>query len=64
VVSPSQAEISDLTAAGSRAEPVQAPAQTQAVTDGAPFLAASKPCWMVRPKIEAWPFSGRKSAIW
>ncbi len=23
------------------------------VTDGAPFLAASKPCWIVRPKIDA-----------
>jgi outer membrane PBP1 activator LpoA protein len=30
VVSPSQAEVSDLTATGSRAEPVQAPAQDQA----------------------------------
>ena len=40
VVSPSQAEISDLTAAGSRAEPVQAPAQTQATPAAEPAAQA------------------------
>ncbi|WP_345756587.1 penicillin-binding protein activator [Klebsiella variicola] len=41
VVSPSQAEVSDLTATGSRAEPVQAPAQDQAAPAAEPTAQAS-----------------------
>ncbi|WP_218809461.1 penicillin-binding protein activator [Klebsiella variicola] len=40
VVSPSQAEVSDLTATGSRAEPVQAPAQDQAAPAAEPTAQA------------------------
>ncbi|HCB0570330.1 TPA: penicillin-binding protein activator [Klebsiella quasipneumoniae subsp. similipneumoniae] len=51
VVSPSQAEISDLTAAGSRAEPVQAPAQTQATPAAEP--AAQAPAAATTPQTTA-----------
>ncbi|HDS8822190.1 TPA: penicillin-binding protein activator [Klebsiella quasipneumoniae subsp. similipneumoniae] len=53
VVSPSQAEISDLTAAGSRAEPVQAPAQTQATPAAEP--AAQAPEATTTPQTTASP---------
>ncbi|HHH2459249.1 TPA: penicillin-binding protein activator, partial [Klebsiella quasipneumoniae subsp. similipneumoniae] len=53
VVSPSQAEISDLTAAGSRAEPVQAPAQTQATPAAEP--AAQAPAATTTPQTTASP---------
>ncbi|WP_371338915.1 penicillin-binding protein activator [Klebsiella quasipneumoniae] len=53
VVSPSQAEISDLTAAGSRAEPVQAPAQTQATPAAEP--AAQAPAAATTPQTTASP---------
>lgn len=53
VVSPSQAEISDLTATGSRAEPVQAPAQTQATPAAEP--AAQAPAAVAAPQTTASP---------
>ncbi|PWS15451.1 penicillin-binding protein activator, partial [Klebsiella pneumoniae] len=39
VVSPSQAEVGDLTATGSQADPVQAPAETQAAPAAKPAAA-------------------------
>lgn len=53
VVSPSQAEISDLTATGSRAEPVQAPAQDQAAPAAEP--AAQAPAAAATPQTTASP---------
>ncbi len=53
VVSPSQAEISDLTATGSRAEPVQAPTQDQAAPAAEP--AAQEPAAAATPQTTASP---------
>ena len=53
VVSPSQAEISDLTAAGSRADPVQAPTQDQAAPAAEP--AAQAPATSATPQTTASP---------
>ncbi|CAM4016251.1 penicillin-binding protein activator [Klebsiella sp. 10982] len=53
VVSPSQAEISDLTATGSRAEPVQAPTQDQAAPAAEP--AAQAPAASATPQTTASP---------
>ncbi|HCM8071647.1 TPA: penicillin-binding protein activator [Klebsiella variicola] len=53
VVSPSQAEVSDLTATGSRAEPVQAPAQDQAAPAAEP--AAQAPAASATPQTTASP---------
>ncbi|EPY4488996.1 TPA: penicillin-binding protein activator [Klebsiella variicola subsp. variicola] len=53
VVSPSQAEISDLTATGSRAEPVQAPAQDQAAPAAEPT--AQAPAASATPQTTASP---------
>ena len=53
VVSPSQAEISDLTATGSRAEPVQAPTQDQAAPAAEP--AAQEPAASATPQTTASP---------
>ncbi|WP_343517199.1 penicillin-binding protein activator [Klebsiella quasivariicola] len=53
VVSPSQAEISDLTATGSRAEPVQAPIQDQAAPAAEP--AAQAPAASATPQTTASP---------
>ncbi|WP_025712517.1 penicillin-binding protein activator [Klebsiella sp. 10982] len=53
VVSPSQAEISDLTATGSRAEPVQAPTQDQAAPAAEP--AAQAPAASAAPQTTASP---------
>ncbi|UDC28553.1 Penicillin-binding protein activator LpoA [Klebsiella variicola subsp. tropica] len=53
VVSPSQAEISDLTATGSRTEPVQAPAQDQAAPAAEP--AAQAPAAAATPQTTASP---------
>ncbi|WP_232555341.1 penicillin-binding protein activator [Klebsiella variicola] len=53
VVSPSQAEISDLTATGSRAEPVQAPAQDQAAPAAEP--ATQAPAAAATPQTTASP---------
>ncbi|UHD27029.1 penicillin-binding protein activator [Klebsiella variicola] len=53
VVSPSQAEVSDLTATGSRAEPVQAPAQDQAAPAAEP--AAQEPAAAATPQTTASP---------
>lgn len=53
VVSPSQAEVSDLTATGSRAEPVQAPAQDQAAPTAEPT--AQAPAASATPQTTASP---------
>ncbi|EIV7249364.1 MULTISPECIES: penicillin-binding protein activator [Klebsiella] len=53
VVSPSQAEVSDLTATGSRAEPVQAPAQDQAAPAAEPT--AQAPAASATPQTTASP---------
>ena len=53
VVSPSQAEISDLTATGSRADPVQAPTQDQAAPAAEP--AAQAPATSATPQTTASP---------
>ncbi|HCC2454449.1 TPA: penicillin-binding protein activator [Klebsiella variicola] len=53
VVSPSQAEVSDLTATGSRAEPVQAPAQDQAAPAAEPTVQA--PAASATPQTTASP---------
>ncbi|MEP9825008.1 penicillin-binding protein activator [Klebsiella sp. GG_Kp180] len=53
VVSPSQAEVSDLTANGSRAEPVQAPAQDQAAPAAEPT--AQAPAASATPQTTASP---------
>ena len=53
VVSPSQAEISDLTATGSRADPVQAPTQDQAAPAAEP--AAQAPATSTTPQTTASP---------
>lgn len=53
VVSPSQAEVSDLTATGSRAEPVQAPAQDQAAPAAEPT--AQAPAVSATPQTTASP---------
>lgn len=53
VVSPSQAEVSDLTATGSRAEPVQAPAQDQAAPAAEPTALA--PAASATPQTTASP---------
>ena len=53
VVSPSQAEISDLTATGSRADPVQAPTQYQAAPAAEP--AAQAPATSTTPQTTASP---------
>ncbi|CAM3171291.1 penicillin-binding protein activator [Klebsiella variicola subsp. variicola] len=53
VVSPSQAEVSDLTATGSRAEPVQAPTQDQAAPAAEP--AAQEPAAAATPQTTASP---------
>ncbi|HCB0690721.1 TPA: penicillin-binding protein activator [Klebsiella variicola subsp. variicola] len=53
VVSPSQAEVSDLTATGSRAEPVQAPAQDQAAPAAEPT--AQAPAASATPRTTASP---------
>lgn len=53
VVSPSQAEISDLTATGSRADPVQAPTQDQAAPAAEP--AAQAPVASTTPQTTASP---------
>ena len=53
VVSPSQAEVSDLTATGSRAEPVQAPAQDQAAPAAEPT--AQAPATSATPQTTASP---------
>lgn len=53
VVSPSQAEVSDLTATGSRAEPVQAPAQDQAAPAAEPT--AQAPVASATPQTTASP---------
>ncbi|HIE9412740.1 TPA: penicillin-binding protein activator [Klebsiella variicola subsp. variicola] len=53
VVSPSQAEVSDLTATGSRAEPVQAPAQDQAAPAAEPT--AQAPAASATPQTAASP---------
>ncbi|HIE9050232.1 TPA: penicillin-binding protein activator [Klebsiella variicola subsp. variicola] len=53
VVSPSQAEVSDLTATGSRAEPVQAPAQDQAAPAAEPT--AQAPAASATPQTIASP---------
>lgn len=53
VVSPSQAEVSDLTATGSRAEPVQAPTQDQAAPAAEP--AAQAPAAAATPQTTASP---------
>ncbi|PXL21245.1 penicillin-binding protein activator [Klebsiella variicola] len=53
VVSPSQAEVSDLTATGSRAEPVQAPAQDQAAPAAEPT--AQAPAASATPQTPASP---------
>lgn len=53
VVSPSQAEVSDLTATGSRAEPVQAPAQDQATPAAEPT--AQAPAASATPQTTASP---------
>ncbi len=53
VVSPSQAEVSDLTATGSRAEPVQAPAQDQAAPAAEPT--AQAPASSATPQTTASP---------
>ncbi|WP_462215569.1 penicillin-binding protein activator [Klebsiella variicola] len=53
VVSPSQAEVSDLTATGSRAEPVQAPAQDQAAPAAEPI--AQAPAASATPQTTASP---------
>lgn len=53
VVSPSQAEVSDLTATGSRAEPVQVPAQDQAAPAAEPT--AQAPAASATPQTTASP---------
>ncbi|ACI08001.1 putative lipoprotein [Klebsiella variicola] len=53
VVSPSQAEVSDLTATGRRAEPVQAPAQDQAAPAAEPT--AQAPAASATPQTTASP---------
>ncbi|HIE8917199.1 TPA: penicillin-binding protein activator [Klebsiella variicola subsp. variicola] len=53
VVSPSQAEVSDLTATGSRAEPVQAPTQDQAAPAAEPT--AQAPAASATPQTTASP---------
>ena len=53
VVSPSQAEVSDLTTTGSRAEPVQAPAQDQAAPAAEPT--AQAPAASATPQTTASP---------
>ncbi|MCJ7055217.1 penicillin-binding protein activator [Klebsiella variicola] len=53
IVSPSQAEVSDLTATGSRAEPVQAPAQDQAAPAAEPT--AQAPAASATPQTTASP---------
>ncbi|HIG9797918.1 TPA: penicillin-binding protein activator [Klebsiella variicola] len=53
VVSPSQAEVSDLTATGSRAEPVQAPAQDQTAPAAEPT--AQAPAASATPQTTASP---------
>ena len=53
VVSPSQAEISDLTTTGSRADPVQAPTQDQAAPAAEP--AAQAPATSATPQTTASP---------
>lgn len=53
VVSPSQAEVSDLTSTGSRAEPVQAPAQDQAAPAAEPT--AQAPAASATPQTTASP---------